>query len=77
MDEFQVEVRSGQVKLGQILKLVFSNKIGWCLSDSVLDGKLNGGIFIFVDGLELPKIAIYFFFNMWFCDVFGNFETKK
>ena len=28
LDEFQAEVRSSQVKLGQILKLVFSNEIG-------------------------------------------------
>ena len=33
-------------------------KQNWCLSDSVFDGEFNGGIFIFVDGLELPKIAI-------------------
>ena len=32
-------------------------KYNWCLSDSVFDEELNGGI-IFVDGLELPKIAI-------------------
>ena len=42
------KVRSGQVTKGH--------------HNSVVDGKFNGGIFIFVDGLELPKIAIYFFF---------------
>ena len=55
MDEFQVGIRSSQVKLGQILKFFKHN---WCLSDSVFDGEFNGGIFIFVDDLELPKIAI-------------------
>ena len=30
----------------------------WCLSDLVFDGEFRGGIFIFVDGLKLPKIAI-------------------
>ena len=33
-------------------------KQNWYLSDSVFDGEFNGGIFIFVDGQERPKIAI-------------------
>ena len=50
----------GQVKSGQIRSnfKVGLFKQNWCLSDSVFDGELNGGIFIFVGGLELPKIAI-------------------
>ena len=57
MNEVQVEVRSIQVKLGQISRLFFF-KQNWCLSDSVFDGEFNGGIFIFVDGLELLQNAI-------------------
>ena len=48
-------VKSGQIRSGFKVGLFKRN---WCLSDSVFDGKFNGGIAIFVDGLELPTIAI-------------------
>ena len=70
MDEVQVEVWSSQVKLGQISRLVFSNKIGVYLIQ-FFNGEFTGGIFIFVDGLELQKIAIKNFvicsFRVFFC----------
>ena len=55
--EFQVEVKSSQVKIGQIFKLVFSNKIGVYLIQ-FLTVNSTAVFFIFVDGLQLPKIAI-------------------
>ena len=68
----------GQVKWGQTRSNFEAGLIkqNWCLSDSVFDGKFNGGIFIFVDGSELPKIAhkkhlwyVVFAFLFWkFCD---------
>ena len=71
MNEFQVEVRSSQVKLGQILKLIFSK------SDSVFNGEFNGGIFIFVDDLELPKIANQNFDMYGFRGFLGNLGSKN
>ena len=48
-------LRSGQIRSNFEVGLF---KQHWCLSVSVFDGEFNGGIFIFVDGLELPKIVI-------------------
>ena len=48
-------LRSGQTRSNFEVGLFKQN---WCLSDLVFDGEFNGGIFMFVDGLERPKIAI-------------------
>ena len=75
LDEVQVEVRSSQVKLGQISKLVFSNKIGvypiqFLTANSTV-------VFVFVHDLELPKIAIKNFVVYIFLVFWGNFVTKN
>ena len=74
MDEVQVEVKSSQVKLRQISKFVFLNKIGVYLFQFL--GEFNGVIFVFVDCLELPKISIKSFVIRIFRGSFGNFVTK-
>ena len=75
-DVFQVEVRSNQVKLGQTLKLVFSNKIGDCLIQCLTVNSMVLFLF-FVDGLELPKTAIQNFDMYGFCGFLGNLVTKN
>ena len=76
LDEFQVEIRSSPVKQGQILKLVFSKKIGVYLI-LFFYGEFNGCIFIFVDGLKLPKIGIQNFDMYSFRGFLGNLGTKN
>ena len=49
------QVKSGQTRLNFEVGLFKEN---WCLSDSVFDGEFNGGIVIFVNGLELQKLQL-------------------
>ena len=66
-------MKSGQTRSNFEVGLFKQN---WCLSDSVFDGEFNGGIFIFVNGVELPKIAIFFVICS-FRGLLDNFETKN
>ena len=75
MDEFQFEVRSsGQTRSNFDVGLFKQN---WYLSDSVLNGEFNGGISIFVDGLELPKIEIQNYDVHVFRGFLGDLGTKN
>ena len=69
------QLKSGQTRSNFEVGLFKQN---WYLSDSVFDGEFNDGIFIFVDGLEFPKIAIQNFdmcgFRVFFL---GNLVTKN
>ena len=69
------QVKSGQTRSNFEVSLLF--KRNWRLSDLIFDGEFNGGIFIFLDGLELSKIAIKIFVICSFRGLFGNFETKN
>ena len=75
LDEFQVAVRSSQVKLGQIFRLVFLNKIGVYLIQFFTVNSMV--VFLFLDGLEFPKIAIQNFDMYSFAVFLGNFRTKN
>ena len=69
-------LRSSQVKLGQILKLVFSNEIGVYLIQFLTANSTVVSLF-FVNGLEFPKIAMKNCAICSFRGLFGNFETKN
>ena len=68
----------GQVQSGQSRSnfKVGHFKQNWCLSDSVFDGEFNGGIVIFVDGLELPKMQFKILMYMFFAVLGAIWELK-
>ena len=68
------QVKSGQTRSNSEVCLFKQN---WCLLDSVFDGKFNGGMFVFVDDLELPKNSINNFVMHNFRGSIGNFVTKN
>ena len=68
----------GQVKSGQTrskFSLFFQTKLVSIWLN--FDGEFNGGIFVFVDGLELPKFSIKNFVIHSFRGSFGNAVTKN
>ena len=67
-------LRSGQIRSNFEVGL---SKQNWYISDSVVNGEFNGGIFIFVDGLELPKIIIQNFDRYGFRGFLGNLGTQN
>ena len=68
------QVKSGQSRSNFEVGLLKQN---WYLCHLVFDGEFNDGIFIFVDCLELPKIAIQNFDKHCFRDFCGNLGTTN
>ena len=68
------QVKSGQTRSNFEVGLFKQN---WCLSDSVFNDEFNASTFIFVDGLELPKIAVQNFDMYGFRGFGGNLGTKN